>query len=126
MAIADGQVTAEEKKAMNTICRLEGIDESRLLEALNGDYAKTDEEMPNSIRERETYLKDLIRLIGVDGIAAPQFKLDKSTDEALQQIEDKQYAKPFEHDGRTIYKIGINLTGSTGLTLPASIDVYLS
>ena len=42
-----------------------------------------------------------------------EFKLDKSADEALQQIEDRQYAKPFEHDGRTIYKIGINFSSRT-------------
>ena len=42
-----------------------------------------------------------------------EFKLDKSAEEALQQIEDKQYAKPFEHDGRTIYKIGVNFSTKT-------------
>jgi len=42
-----------------------------------------------------------------------EFKLDKSADEALRQIEDKQYAKPFEHDGRKIYKIGINFSTKT-------------
>ena len=35
-----------------------------------------------------------------DYIYILEFKLDKSADEALQQIEDKQYAMPFEHDGR--------------------------
>ena len=42
-----------------------------------------------------------------------EFKLDKSADEALQQIENKQYAKPFEHDGRQIYKIGVNFSTKT-------------
>ena len=42
-----------------------------------------------------------------------EFKLDKSADEALRQIEDKQYAKPFEHEGRKIYKIGINFSTKT-------------
>ena len=42
-----------------------------------------------------------------------EFKLDKSADEALQQIEDKQYAKPFEHDSRKLYKIGINFSTQT-------------
>ena len=42
-----------------------------------------------------------------------EFKLDKSANEALYQIEDKQYAKPFEHDGRHIYKIGVNFSTST-------------
>lgn len=49
----------------------------------------------------------------VDFIYILEFKLDKSADEALQQIEEKQYAKPFEHDGRHIYKIGINFSTKT-------------
>ena len=39
-----------------------------------------------------------------------EFKIDKSADEALQQIEDKQYAKPFEADSRKVYKIGVNFS----------------
>ena len=50
-----------------------------------------------------------------DYIYIIEFKLDKSADEALQQIETKQYAKPFEHDGRTIYKIGVNFSSKTRL-----------
>jgi hypothetical protein len=42
-----------------------------------------------------------------------ELKIDQSADVALQQIEDKQYAKPFEGDGRTIYKIGINFSSET-------------
>ena len=48
-----------------------------------------------------------------DYIYILEFKLDKSAEEALQQIEDKQYVKPFEHDGRTLYEIGINFSTST-------------
>lgn len=48
-----------------------------------------------------------------DFIYILEFKLDKSAEEALQQIEDKQYAKPFEHDPRTLYEIGINFSTST-------------
>ena len=48
-----------------------------------------------------------------DYIYIIEFKLDKSAEEAMQQIEDKEYAKPFEHDGRHIYKIGINFSTAT-------------
>ena len=72
MAIADGEVTPEEKEAMSTICHLEGIDESKLLESLRGGYENIHEEMPNSRQEREGYLRNLIKLIGADGYAAPQ------------------------------------------------------
>ena len=48
-----------------------------------------------------------------DYIYILEFKLDKSADEALRQIEEKEYAKPFENDGRTIYKIGVNFSTET-------------
>ena len=72
MAIADGEVTPEEKEAMSTICHLEGIDESKLLESLRGGYENIHEEMPNSRQGKEEYLRNLIKLIGADGYAAPQ------------------------------------------------------
>lgn len=48
-----------------------------------------------------------------DYIYIIEFKLDKSADEALQQIEDKQYAKPFANDSRIKYKIGVNFSSKT-------------
>ena len=48
-----------------------------------------------------------------DYIYILEFKINKSADEALKQIENKQYAKPFEADGRKIYKIGINFSTSS-------------
>ena len=42
-----------------------------------------------------------------------ELKIDQSADIALQQIEEKQYAKSFEGDGRTIYKIGVNFSSET-------------
>jgi len=48
-----------------------------------------------------------------DYIYILEFKINNSADEALKQIEDKQYAKPFEADGRKIFKIGINFSTST-------------
>ena len=42
-----------------------------------------------------------------------EFKIDKSADEALKQIEGKQYAKPFESDARKLYKIGVNFSTKT-------------
>lgn len=72
MAIADGQVTPEEKEAMSTICHLEGVDEKKLMDALKGGYDKIEEEMPKTRHDKEGYLRDVIRLIGADGYAAPQ------------------------------------------------------
>lgn len=41
-----------------------------------------------------------------------ELKLDKSADEALAQIEEKGYAKPFVNDNRQLFKIGINFSTS--------------
>ena len=72
MAVADGEITPEEKEAMSTICHLEGVDEKKLLDALRGGYDNVDEEMPKTRHDKERYLRDVIKLIGADGYAAPQ------------------------------------------------------
>ena len=43
-----------------------------------------------------------------------EFKLDGTADEALRQIEEKGYARPYESDGRTLYKIGVSFSSQTG------------
>ena len=43
-----------------------------------------------------------------------EFKLDGSADEALRQIEEKGYARPFVSDRRTLYKIGVSFSSQTG------------
>ena len=43
-----------------------------------------------------------------------EFKRDKSADEALKQIEDKGYAKPYTADSRTLIKIGVNFNSREG------------
>ena len=39
-----------------------------------------------------------------------ELKMDGSVDEALQQIDDKGYAIPYETGGRRIVKVGINFS----------------
>ena len=72
MAIADGEVTLEEKEAISAICHIEGIDEGKLLENLKGNNVSTEEDIPKTRRSKEDYLRTLIKLIGADGYAAPQ------------------------------------------------------
>ncbi len=43
-----------------------------------------------------------------------EFKLDGSADEALKQIEEKGYARPYASDRRLIYKIGASFSSQTG------------
>lgn len=39
-----------------------------------------------------------------------ELKMDKPADEALAQIDDKQYALPWKHDGRRLFKVGISFS----------------
>ena len=43
-----------------------------------------------------------------------EFKLDGTADEALQQIEDKGYARSYEADSRKLFKVGIVFSSETG------------
>ena len=43
-----------------------------------------------------------------------EFKLDSTAAAALQQIEDKGYARPYEADSRKLYKVGVNFSSKTG------------
>lgn len=42
-----------------------------------------------------------------------EFKLDGTAEEALRQINEKQYALPFESDPRKLFKIGVNFSAKT-------------
>ncbi len=44
-----------------------------------------------------------------------ELKVDRSAQEALQQIEDKGYARPFANDGRQLFKVGINFSTTSKL-----------
>ncbi len=48
-----------------------------------------------------------------DYVYIMELKLDGSAEDALQQIEDKDYAKPFAMDSRKLYKIGVNFSSAT-------------
>ena len=42
-----------------------------------------------------------------------EFKLDGSAEDAIKQIEDRQYALPFSKDSRKVYTIGVNFSSQT-------------
>ena len=42
-----------------------------------------------------------------------ELKVDSSAEEALRQIGEKGYAKPFASDSRRLYRIGVNFSTST-------------
>ena len=43
-----------------------------------------------------------------------EFKLDGTADEALSQIEEKGYARPYEADSRKLFKVGTVFSSETG------------
>ena len=43
-----------------------------------------------------------------------EFKLDGSAQEALRQIEEKGYARPYAADPRKLFRIGVNFSSETG------------
>ena len=49
-----------------------------------------------------------------DDVYIFEFKLDGSADTALQQIEDKGYAREYSTDSRHIHRIGVNFSSETG------------
>ena len=48
-----------------------------------------------------------------DYIYVMEFKLDGSAEDAIKQIEDRQYALPFSKDPRRLFKIGVNFSSTT-------------
>ena len=48
-----------------------------------------------------------------DYIYVMEFKLDGSAEDAIKQIEDRQYALPFSKDSRKVYTIGVNFSSQT-------------
>ena len=105
MAIADGEVTPEEKEAMSVICHLEGVDEAKLLENLNGGYEHVDEEMPTSYHAREDYLRNIIKLIGSDGYAAPhEFLVENKI--LVKEFDDMKlnFASMLKEEELKVYK----------------------
>jgi hypothetical protein len=42
-----------------------------------------------------------------------EFKLDGTAEEAMQQIEDKNYSQPFAADRRTLVKVAVNFSSAT-------------
>lgn len=48
-----------------------------------------------------------------DYIYVMEFKLEGTAEEALRQIEEKHYARPFEADPRQLFKIGVNFSNQT-------------
>lgn len=55
-----------------------------------------------------------------DYIYVMEFKLERTAEEAMRQIEEKGYAAPFAADGRKVIKVGVNFSEET-----RSIDKWI-
>ena len=76
-----------------------------LLFRLMGQYV--DVEVQSAIGRADVVLKLS------DAIYVFEFKFDGTPEEALAQIESKNYAIPFQSDGRRVVKIGVNFDSAT-------------
>ena len=76
-----------------------------LLFRLMGQYV--DAEVKSAIGRADV----VVRL--TDAVYVFEFKYDGTPDEALAQIESKQYAIPYQADGRKIVKVGVNFDSAT-------------
>ena len=52
-----------------------------------------------------------------------EFKLDGTAEEALQQIAEKGYARPYEADSRKLFKIGVSFSSETGTVNDWKVEV---
>lgn len=72
LAIADGEITPEEKDAISQVCHLEGVDEEHLIANLQKGGEHFQIQMPQNRKDKEAYLRELILLIGADEYCSPQ------------------------------------------------------
>ncbi len=73
-----------------------------LISRMLGFYTEVERETSNGGMDMIAKTKDYVYIF--------EFKLDGSATEALRQIDDKGYAKPFALDCRKIVKVGINFS----------------
>lgn len=67
-----------------------------------GFYTKVERPTSESRMDMVIETKDYVYIV--------EFKLDGTPEEALRQIEEKGYAKPFAMDSRKLYRIGVNFS----------------
>ncbi|MGN0309373.1 MAG: ATP-binding protein [Bacteroides sp.] len=65
------------------------------------------------VEDRQSYGRVDCTLELKDYVYIFEFKMDGSADEALQQIEQKGYAKPYLNDPRQVLRIGMNFSSET-------------
>ena len=69
---------------------------------LLGEYVQTEKQTSNGRIDILLQTRDYIYIM--------EIKTDSSADEALKQIDEKGYDKPFAADSRKLYKIGVSFS----------------
>jgi len=69
---------------------------------LLGEYVEAERHTSNGRIDLLLLTKDYIYIV--------ELKIDNTADAALQQIEEKGYARPFVNDSRKIFKIGVSFS----------------
>ena len=92
----------------NTTYQIQGDSEKNfqyamyIIMELLGEYVQAERSTSNGRIDLLLQTKDYIYIV--------ELKIDNTTDAALQQIEEKGYAKPFVSDPRKIFKIGVSFS----------------
>ncbi len=73
-----------------------------LISRMLGFYTEVERETSNGRMDMTVKTKDYIYIF--------EFKLNGSADDALRQIDEKGYAKPFALDNRKLIKVGVNFS----------------
>ena len=76
-----------------------------LLFRLMGQYVETEVKAAVGRADAVVKMKDAIYVF--------EFKFDGTPEEALAQIDSKQYAVPYQADGRKVVKVGVNFDSAT-------------
>ena len=131
---ANVSATRSSFEVVRFVREIEAGDPDAFLERLRGFFADTPYEL---VRDQELHYQNVLfivfKLVGfyvraeyhtsngrVDlvlqtdrYIYVMEFKLDGTAEEALRQIEEKGYARPFTLDSRKLFKIGVNFSSFT-------------
>ena len=92
----------------NTTYQIQGDSEKNfqyamyIIMELLGEYVQAERSTSNERIDLLLQTKDYIYIV--------ELKIDNTADAALQQIEDKGYAKPFVNDPRKLFKIGVSFS----------------
>ena len=92
----------------NTTYQIQGDSEKNfqyamyIIMELLGEYVQAERATSNGRIDLLLQTKDYIYIV--------ELKIDNTADAALQQIEDRGYAKPFVNDPRKIFKIGVSFS----------------